>query len=109
MSPPEQYRPASRSIPRALKQFKVPTSITFTDNEDIGHTTMEIVSQDQPGLLYHVSLALLECKIRLVSAKVSTVGEKAEDTFFISDRDGLPVSQKKQRVNLENRITQYLR
>jgi [protein-PII] uridylyltransferase len=109
MSPPEQYRPASRSIPRALKQFKVPTSITFTDNEDIGHTTMEIVSQDQPGLLYHVSLALLECKIRLVSAKVSTVGEKAEDTFFISDRDGLPVSQKKQRVNLKNRITQYLR
>ena len=108
LDPPERYVPVAKNISRALKQFSVKTHISFTDNLELGHTTMEIVSQDRPGLLYHVSIALLECKVHLVSAKVSTVGEKAEDTFFITDRDGNPVSSKDQRLCLENRIKQYL-
>ena len=70
---------------------------------------MEIIAQDRPGLLYHVSIALLECKVRLISAKVSTVGEKAEDTFFIIDRDGKPVSSHEQRACLEKSLKNYLR
>jgi [protein-PII] uridylyltransferase len=108
INPPAKYKPASRTMPRAMKQFKVLTAIAFSDNEELGHTTMEIVSQDRPGLLYHVSTALLDCKVRLISAKISTVGEKAEDTFFITDRDGAPVQSKTQRDCLENRILKYL-
>jgi [protein-PII] uridylyltransferase len=108
LHPPDLYQPAARNLPGAMKQFKVPTTVSFSDNEELGHTTMEIVSRDRPGLLYHVSTALLESKVRLVSAKVSTVGEKAEDTFFITDRDGKPVSEPKQRKLLEKRIKTYL-
>jgi [protein-PII] uridylyltransferase len=108
LNPPEMYQPAARNLPRALKQFKVPTTVNFSDNEELGHTTMEIVSQDRPGLLYHVSTALLLSKVRLVSAKVSTVGEKAEDTFFITDRDGNPVSEPDQRMMLEKLVKSYL-
>lgn len=107
--PAENYVPASRAVSRAAQQFKVPTAVTFNDNIALGHTMMEIVSQDRPGLLYHVSIALVECKVRLVSAKVSTVGEKAEDTFFITDRDGNPVDSRQQRVCLESRIKKYLK
>ena len=108
LDPPAEYRPRSRSLPRALKQFKVPTVVSFSDNLELDHTTMEIVSQDRPGLLYHVSVALLECKTKLVSAKVSTVGEKAEDTFFITDRDGNPVTDEQQRERLKQRIIKNL-
>ena len=107
-NPPKQYKPASRSVSRAMKQFHVPTVVNFSNNDDLGHTTMEIVSQDRPGLLYHVSAALLECKVKLVSAKISTVGEKAEDTFFITDRDGAAVNSQDQRAQLEERIRNYL-
>lgn len=105
---PTNYKPALRNLPRAMKQFNVPTSVSFSDNDDLGHTTMEIVSQDRPGLLYHVSTVLLECKVKLVSAKISTVGEKAEDTFFITDRDGAPVSSTEQRDQLKERIIESL-
>lgn len=108
-TPPINYSPRSRKIPRAFKQFQVPTTVNFIDNNDLGHTAMEIVSQDRPGLLYHVSTALLECKVRLISAKVSTVGEKAEDTLFITDRDDQAVSSAKQRSCLEKRLKKYLR
>ena len=109
LSPAEEYVPARRTAPRAVQQFKVPTSVSFNDNIDLDYTIMEIISQDRPGLLYHVSVALVECKVRLVSAKVSTVGEKAEDTFFITDRDGNPVDSRQQRSCLQSRIQKYLR
>ncbi len=98
------YSPVALNLPRTKKQFKVPTSVIFEDNEQLGHTTMEITSQDRPSLLYNVARALFEHKVRLVSAKVSTLGEKAEDTFFITDRDGHPMSDPRQRSFLESRI-----
>jgi [protein-PII] uridylyltransferase len=108
LTPPDHYTPSAKNLPRAYKQFKVPTTVSFSDNTERGHTTMDIVSQDRPGLLYHVSIALLECKVRLISAKVSTVGEKAEDTFFITDRDGQPVNTQDQKDCLQSRLKKYL-
>ncbi len=60
------------------------------------------------GLLYHVALAMHQCKVKLISAKVSTVGEKAEDTFLITDRDDLPVDSPQQRNCLEQCLQRYL-
>ena len=108
LTPQPSDAPPKRMLPRAYKQFQVPTTVSFSDSHEGRHTTMEIVSPDRPGLLYHVSMALLECKVRLLSAKVSTVGEKAEDTFFITDRDNNPVTSKTQRDCLENRIKSLL-
>ena len=108
LNPVNGYSPTSMSLPRVMKQFKVPTTVVFDDNAELGHTTMEVTSQDRPSLLYNVSRALHEHKIRLLSAKVSTLGEKAEDTFFITDRDGLPISDLGQRSVLESRIKELL-
>ena len=108
LTSPEQYRPAERILPRTLKQFHVPTEVSFSESEHKTHTTMEVISQDRPGLLFHVAKALNECKVRLISAKVSTVGEKAEDTFFITDRDGNPVTEKAALDELEEKIKRYL-
>ena len=108
MKPYDNYQPVSVSLPRALKQFKVPTTVTFSDNEEFRHTTMEVTSQDRPSLLFNVSRALLKNKVRLLSAKVSTLGGKADDTFFITDRDGHPISGQIERVRLESRIKELL-
>jgi len=108
LSPVNGYSPVALNLPRVVKQFNVRTSVSFEDNNDLGHTTMEVTSQDRPSLLYNVSRALFEHKVRLLSAKVSTLGEKAEDTFFITDRDGLPMSDPRQRSFLESRIKSLL-
>lgn len=98
----------NRMVPRALKQFTVKTKVGFTDADTLGYTIMEIVSQDRPGLLYQVARALNDCNVKLVSAKASTVGERAEDTFFITDRDGNPVNTDQQRQCLTQRLTASL-
>ena len=105
---PATHVPAKRIVPRTMKQFQVKTRIGFHYTEANDYTVMEIISQDRPGLLYQVAMALYECKVKLVSAKVSTMGERAEDTFFITDRDGNPVNTDQQRQCLMQRLIQNL-
>ena len=55
-------------------------------------TIMVVTAQDRPGLLHQVARALIECKTHLVSAKISTFGERVEDIFYITDLDGQPIN-----------------
>ena len=102
------YQPIQRMMPRAMKQFKLNTNVTFSDSPTESYTVMEVMSLDRPGLLFNVALALHECKVKLVSAKVSTVGAQAEDTFFITDRDGKPVTSEAKRKTLKQKLVKYL-
>ncbi|MEM7194416.1 MAG: [protein-PII] uridylyltransferase [Pseudomonadota bacterium] len=108
LSNPQDYRPAQRILPRAVKQFEVPIEVNFINSQNVSYTTMEIVCKDRPGLLYQVARTLKDSKIRLLSAKVSTVGEKAEDTFFITDRDGVAISDEKTLLQLQERMRKNL-
>lgn len=76
-------------VSRALKHFPIKASVNFIENND-NHTMMEVIAQDQKGLLNKVAQALLKYNIRLNNARISTFGERAEDIFFISKQDGSP-------------------
>ena len=92
-------------LPRALKHFPIETTVRFSDPEaQDAATVMEVVAQDRPGLLLQVAKALLSCKIHLVNAKVGTFGARAEDIFYITDRDGMPVIDPVQRASVEEQI-----
>jgi len=45
---------------------------------------LTLTAGDRPGLLYRVALILLEHSVRLRGAKITTLGERAEDTLLIS-------------------------
>lgn len=96
-------------VPRALKHFPIETTVRFSDPEgQDGPTVMEVVAQDRPGLLLQVAKALLSCKIHLANAKVGTFGARAEDIFYVTDRDGLPVTDTAQREMIADRIRSAL-
>lgn len=69
---------------------------------------MEVMAQDRPGLLYQVALALQHCRANLVTAKISTYGERAEDIFFLTTHDRLPLTDSTQLNCLENEIVRRL-
>jgi len=106
---PEPARdPGQVKLPRTLKHFPIATTVRFTDLPSGGSTVMEVVAQDRPGLLYQVANALLSSKIRLVTAKVGTFGARAEDIFYITDRDDRPVRDPAQRARVARKIVQAL-
>jgi [protein-PII] uridylyltransferase len=72
------------TIPRAQKHFKVETKVSFRIVEDSGITRMHIETTDRPGLLSVIARAFIECNISIHSAKISTAGETAIDSFDIT-------------------------
>ena len=89
---------APMQTPRAQKHFKVETDIGFTTVEDSGITRMYIETADRPGLLYIIARAFIENSISIHSAKISTAGETAIDSFDITQANTyLPLSDDMQQ------------
>lgn len=71
---------------RALKHFPIQAKVKFSFNNP-NHTAIEVIAQDQPGLLHNVALGLQQYNLKLLSAKVATFGARAEDIFFVQRHD----------------------
>ncbi len=81
--------PASvaRQAPRQVRLFSTPPRISF-GHDARGRTVMELLAGDRPGLLFEVGKVLLEAGVAVHTAKIMTIGERAEDVFSISDSEG---------------------
>ncbi len=98
----------SLSLSRQLKHFPIETRAAFSTSQKGQLTIMEVTAQDRPGLLYQVALALKECHVNLVAAKVATYGERAEDIFFVNSRAQHALLDKNQMTCLATEIVQRL-
>ena len=105
---PQPGRDFLKSVmPRTLKHFPIATRVSFSPSLNGAQTIMEVRAQDRPGLLHQVALALQHCQARLVTAKIATYGERAEDVFFVTGHDGLALPDAPQRclqTEIERRL-----
>jgi len=96
-----------KSSSRALKHFPIQPRVNFLFNNH-SYTTMEVIAQDQPGLLHNVALILRQYNMILLSARVATFGERAEDVFYIRHADHTPVTDTAILAKLEAQIVEAL-
>jgi len=78
----------TRAASRQVRVFKTTTDVAFSQSPADGQTVMELVAADRPGLLSKVGRVLLEQEVDIAAAKIMTIGERAEDVFYICNRDG---------------------
>ena len=107
LNPNAENRPRVTRMTRTMKQFPIEPRVRF-DSTQSAHTVMEVIAQDQPGLLHRVARCLWVCKVKLVTAKIATFGERAEDIFIITNRDGNPVNDDRTQSCLSSRIQDSL-
>ncbi|MEO8443622.1 MAG: HD domain-containing protein, partial [Gammaproteobacteria bacterium] len=82
----------TRRPPRQVRMFSTPTHVSFAADETNDRTVMEIVAGDRPGLLCQVGQVLRSHRVGIQAAKILTVGERAEDVFYVTDAGGAPLS-----------------
>lgn len=93
LADPASFDPkVSRRPHRHLQHFDRPTLIEFDQDETHHRTLLRLRANDRPGLLSRIGQAFAECRVRLQNAKIATLGEIAEDSFVITDRDNQPLT-----------------
>ncbi len=81
-----------RRTPRQLKYFAAATRTSIHNDTAKEHTVLEVISPDRPGFLARLARIFVEYNIGLVTAKITTLGERVEDVFFITDSSGYRLS-----------------
>jgi len=97
----------SRRAPRQARMFNTPTQIALTVDERNRRSVLELTAGDRPGLLCDVGKVLMEERIVLHAAKIMTVGERAEDVFYVTDFDNRPLNAADSQ-RLRERLMQAL-
>ena len=97
----------TRSITRQAKMFNTPTKVNFDTTTLNDQTVLQLVAADRPGLLSSIGTVFIEKGINITSAKIMTIGERAEDVFYISDLHGSSLTQIAQN-ELANAILKKL-
>jgi [protein-PII] uridylyltransferase len=104
IDPKPSKDPQRTRLSRTLQHFPIGTKVTFPKPRDQDKTIMVVIAQDRPGLLHQVAKAFIACKTHLVSARISTFGERAEDIFYITDRDGQPINNPEERNKIAETV-----
>ena len=73
-----------RRARRQVRMFSTTVQVNASQDPVNNRTVLELVAADRPGLLLQVGTLLEEHQVALHNAKISTLGERAEDVFFIS-------------------------
>ncbi len=77
-------QPVAGRLSREVRHFPITPEIVIKPDERRQHHIMHVTAADRPGLLYSVARVLAAHHIRLHTAKITTLGERAEDVFLIS-------------------------
>ncbi|WNO09821.1 [protein-PII] uridylyltransferase [Teredinibacter sp. KSP-S5-2] len=93
-----------RRTPRELKQFSIPTSTRISNDIGNNYTVLEVITPDRPGLLASIARIFMEFNIEVQNAKISTLGERTEDIFFITTAEGTPLSDPDLCIALQEKI-----
>jgi [protein-PII] uridylyltransferase len=98
-------QPSRGRVSRRVKSFPIAPRVELHPDEKAQRWLLSISASDRVGLLYSVARVLARHKINLQLAKVSTLGERVEDTFLI---DGAELQQNRRQIEIETELLESL-
>jgi [protein-PII] uridylyltransferase len=102
---PLQPSPPGR-ISRHLKHFPLTPEIRIFPDDKGTHYILEIVAGDRAGLLSRIAYVLATANVNVESAKINTLGDRAEDVFLL---DGARLHDEAALLKLEQALYDQLR
>ena len=77
---------AKRPLARTrADSFEVRPRVTFDNKASNRFTVIEVAARDRPALLNRLARAMFEQKLMVTSAHITNYGERAVDTFYVTD------------------------
>ena len=94
-------RPLAR---RKAELFRVEPRVLIDNKASNRYTVIEVNASDRPALLYALTNGLFQQKLTIHSAHIATYGEKATDTFYVTDLTGAKIDNPVRLKAIEKRL-----
>ncbi|MGK0445639.1 MAG: [protein-PII] uridylyltransferase [Bermanella sp.] len=109
LSHPEEFpQLIQRRTSRQLKQFDFKPIVNMSNDPFTKRSLLEVIAPDRPGLLARMGQLFMEYEVSLETAKILTEGEKVDDIFYITDKNGDPISDPEFCRRLQNAVIEAL-
>ena len=93
--------PSMGRVSRRVKSFPVAPRVDLRPDEKAQRWLLSVSASDRVGLLYLIARILAKHHINLQLAKVTTLGERVEDTFLI---DGPQLQHNRAQIAIETEL-----
>jgi [protein-PII] uridylyltransferase len=97
--------PSSGRLSRRVRHFPISPAVDIRPDERGSYHVLTLVAADRPGLLYGVARTLSRYQINLQTARINTLGDRAEDVLLIS---GETLANSKKVLQLEQELLKEL-
>jgi [protein-PII] uridylyltransferase len=97
--------PGRGRISRRVKSFPITPRVTLRPDERAQRWLLGVSASDRSGLLFSIARVLARHQINLQLAKITTLGERVEDTFLI---DGPALQQNRTQLQIESELLDAL-
>ncbi len=94
-------RPLARS---RAEHFRVEPRIFFDNDASRRFTVVEVNATDRPALLNRLTRAMFEERLIINSAHITHYGERAVDTFYVTDLLGGKIYSDERLMRIENAL-----
>ena len=94
-------RPLAR---RRAEVFSVEPNVLIDNKASNRYTVVEVAALDRPALLYSLTYALFSARLTIHSAHIATYGERATDTFYVTDLTGQKIDNTARLKQIEKRL-----
>ena len=98
-------QPSKGRVSRRVRSFPIKPRISLLPDEKAQRWLLSISASDRAGLLYSVARVLARHHLNLQLAKVTTLGERVEDTFLIS---GSELQGQRAQLAIETELLEAL-
>ncbi|MGD0565462.1 MAG: [protein-PII] uridylyltransferase [Roseiarcus sp.] len=86
------------------RAFAIPPEVMIDNTLSRRYTVLEVSGLDRPGLLYDLTSALSKLNLNIGSAHIVTFGEKAVDSFYVTDLTGLKITSPSRQAAIKRHL-----
>jgi [protein-PII] uridylyltransferase len=97
--------PMGGRLSRRVRHFPVTPVVDIRPDERGTYHVLSVVASDRPGLLYSVARILTAARLNIHTARINTLGDRAEDVFLVS---GEALSNSKAVLQIEQDLVKAL-
>lgn len=93
----------------SAETFRIKPLVVVDNDASNRFTVVEVNAHDRPALLYRLAYALFNENLIVHSAHIATYGERAVDTFYLTDLLGAKITQDERQQSMREALLESVR